>query len=575
MLLYSINQQLQGWRDINDTVKNQHPIHSVIVVPNNSLLLKYRDWASELISEIDKDCCPIKVDVSESGKEIIVRESLNIQFIESSKRFLNMSTNFSIDPLSPNFKPQIVIINSATFNKIFHNKKDIPGLPTKEAFADVKFVGIDEANFLFGASLASDMNPNIVVVGEKERLELYLHQSLKKLREIQYNTFKSRVEADTRCKFCPIQYCFMFHAQHPFHTSYVQMINGYKNLDKYNDPEAELVEKLTQMTNEEFALFRRELPLESVGELVRQHFYKKDENGNVVKRINLSLVDATRVPPKTRTLGYQSLKQFEDFPEREAFMDEFKVYAKEYNHQGNNVFKAYFKDKLMVDETRRSTINDAHFVHRSILQFRKTFPDSKDPILFVMRPTSHFPSMVRKMKSLLKASKKEPIELSCYHKPRNITSNQTHMADENEPYIDNPEDFKNFFIKNPTTNLLVPSDEFPGLDITGVKNIIICGSANWPTLATVSWNSSMSEAQKKLVSGIEMPHTDLFYYHLSKLQMENDQDDRNILWIQDSFYLKKSSITKRVIKQDSKSFREMLLYNDIISLVNHVPPHID
>lgn len=593
MLLHSINATLNSIprKRLESKSSGSGSISHLILVPNNSLLLKYKDWAKDLIKEIEPNC--VATHMEYSGEESrVVRSPLNIQIIDDKYNSCQISTG----PKSESkFMPQIVIMNSKAFHKSFRGSKH---LPNPKDYLNCKFIGVDEADFLISGSLASDFNFNVTTSGKKKKFVLCLSESIKKLKTLQLDSFKIAPKR----KFTPIQFCFLFHSQHPFQNIFLKMANGQKATEneerplssvmkEYNltknqvssssfDPKMAVVEKLIRMNDEEYKVSKEEQTLVSIDEFERKHFYKTELNGQVLKRVNLAITETYK---DGKSVVTRPIDPVANLPERQDYIPYFSKYAKEFNYQINNTFKQYLRDKITMEFSKISQTNRRDQVYKlvehTLKRFREIF-DNKDPILFIMPSQVDFNYLSKKLNSESKA--KEAIV--CYSKFHDISKVEDPAK---VPLIGkditnySSRTLQDFFSrqkdKDPNStiyNLLYPSNELPGMDFAGIKNTIIFGTPLlYPQYACASWEKSTKDNLINCISGIEAPYNDMFYYYLLKLQMDQDRDDRNILLVQDTYFEPHKLPMKSmngVVQQDINRLRELMLLNDISSLVNHV-----
>lgn len=593
LLVHTINSCLKSV-----AVSSRASIQSVIVVPNNSLLLKYRLWAQSLIDEIDPNC----VATSRSNNSM-VREPLKIQIIDSSRHKFNLSTDKSLIS-RPKFLPHILIINSKAFHRGFMNIKNVPN---PRDYLNCKFIAIDEADFQVSSSMASSDNTNVTKVGKKNRFELLLADSIRKLKEAQLALFKESPLVNKH--FEPIKFCFLFHSLHPFQNMFLKMANGKGSITnsesdnlstvvkQFNvakndpsqsyDPKVSLVKKLIRMTDDEFEACGTQQTLVSIDEFDKTQFYKKSTQGQVEKRINLSLVEPIRYMKNSDKISITSLDPISNLPDRQSYIKYFEKYAKDFSFQINNTFKQYLKERTQLDILRgvmkhgNRKVQLYKILTYSLSTFRKKFPDNNGPILFVLPPKIDLTYLTRRLNDTFENEK-----FLVYKEFKDIT-NET-QSEELVQYSDDQmfssSPLHNFFTNQMSNesdipdNLIFPSNELPGVDVSGVKNMVIL---DLPLLYTqyssASWSQNTKNQLVDDISGIEVPYNDLFYYYLLKLQMDQDTDDRNVLFVLDSYIskMKNQKLVRNMFKTDKRRLSETMLLNDVAALVNYKGPFAD
>lgn len=455
-------------------------------------------------------------------------------------------------------------------------------LPNKSEFIDCKFFAVDEANFVFNSSLSSDIYPNVHKATKKGKYQYVWFKSMKILRNLQIEAFSARNEETKIEKLNPLQYCFLFHAQHPFKRVYDHLMsrdtdlvfnpsnsNDYSyletKLDELNDYDTELIKDLVKNTFDELQFYKRQPSIVKLESFLNSQFYRSLPNGNIHKKLNLciSALNSTSSDDKFVAFDVKSNQ-----PERSNFFRSFLLKASvNFTNSFKKYLKAKSKEEQSVLQRPNSKFCSSQDIKESIKYFQKKFPD-KGPVLVVVPSHSSLSYHAKKINSSRALGNDKVIAYKDFHNISSLKYPALSSTDDKEN-IESPGKAIEDFFKNQNEggdhHLLFPSSEIPGATFNGVKNIIIFEHALLPTLSTAKYDPQVFETFHTGILGIKSPFIDLFYYYILLLQMDQDDNDRNILLIRDERFRK----SKGTFEQSRTLLSDMILYNDINMTVNH------
>lgn len=586
MLVYAINKELQQTRQLirsSNSDLSTKPISSCIIVPNNTLLLKYKEWAEQMILELKPECCPVNINEGDEAETNFV--PLNIQVVDRNGNWTMLSTE---KDSTKERKPQIVITSASQFARMILDENASKNIPSKEDFIDCKFLGLDEATFIFNSSLSSDRSSNFWKSEKKGKIEFLWSRSMKVLRHLQLKAHSARNISKKHEKLDPLQYCFIFHAQHPFKRTYDHLMKSdndikfiipnsidysflEEKLDQHPDHETEIIKDLVKYNFEELEFYKGHPSVIKLESFLNSLFYKTLDDGNVHKKLNLSVV-SMKGPKnsKTKQRDFAFTDVATNQPERSQIFKMFQNSPKVSSFI--NLYKKHLKNMVTDEKLKLQSPNINFGISQDLLAsiklFQQTFSND-EPILILVPSQKGLSYHAKKINASGKL-KDKVVAYKDFHKISSLKYPPLSLIDEKQNQLLPGDAISQFFANQnqqgvESRHLLFPSSEIAGAHFNGLKNIIIYASALNPTLATADYETEAFKSVIGGILGIRAPSTDLFYYYILLLQMDQDGQDRNILLILDEFH-KKSANT---FQQSRNLLSDMILFNDINATVNY------
>lgn len=480
---------------------------SVIVVPNHSLLLKYKYWCIEATRSIDKLSITI------------VDRSLNKDVISSNP-----------DAKDVPLRGDSLVTNGfrGDCNFIILHQQALEKLSTNPIFLKTNLMIVDEADFTISGIMHSNNSFAITTTPPKGKFKLVLENCI---RDIRIQRLKKR-------NMSPIQFCFLLHQHHPYNKNYSQTIGTFDIYDRIGE--------IIKLNNGELNITHGEQAKFKISSnfSVKQFFDKTHKKVNVAYRY----IEENNGKPQVKGIS------LENYPEKSKFTEHFRM------QQVN--FKEYYRS-LLKSSSKLPHYGLADKLDVVISQFRKTFKNN-EPILIVVPSSTGIHSAVvgYNIKPLdEKVVGVRPIK--SITKPSLFTSPNLNLAPD---YLT----IRDFFTldfkklggdKNCTYNLLFPANELPGMDINNVKNMILLGQVTLVEMAGIQWEKTQLEKCCKLLPGLKHPLNDLYQYYLSKFELENGKE-ANLMVVQDWY--------DQPNENDLKTLRNQILANDLGTLTNDI-----
>lgn len=638
LLVYVINRALStipphgALKSLVDGTKSS--IGSVIVVPDNYLLAKYYKWTQDLVEDITSDCVPYDVNRQKDGSYRTMRKPLVVDFINTRLDVERVSTN----PTATS-RPDILITTPSSFYKMFGDQRDQRGLdpayntisiptPNAESLLNCKFIAVDEADYMLSTTeISHNWNDTVFQLGLKDRYQNVVSLALTKLRKIQEDYFINRardrardvffpsdvpntfdygefivnsqekdlktelrsrypemeaqlvnkiVKESKRLIYKPIQYAFIVHSQQPFHESFVKTASGVKSPN--------ISEFLKNMVRSQFKT-RKFITIGGFND--RDFFTKSNE-----KRINLTLTQTYGLDGKrrSRVWGIDPLK---NLPQKQDYHQVFHNFAKTYNYKLKENYRKYLtlKTRRQIKYIKTDAITQYIYssISKSVDIFRRTFPDTKSPILIVVPPYVDYHSMARRFnnKHRDKSDQFRPMNQLNHQYQTFLNSDYPGMKPGPQKWsrpLEIPKEFIDANIdsvmkhevdnKNRFHNVICNPSELLGMDIKGVNNILIMGfECLLPQLAFNSYRIEKGEEHPAArIPGIEFPYHDMFYNYILKFQMDKSEGEKNLMIVASCAYKKKDMNAFMMLNEDMEKLEQMLVYNDVFSYVKYCEP---
>lgn len=447
---------------------------SVIVVPNHSLLLKFKYWCIEAVKGIH----PLTF--------TLVDRSLN-------KVVVSSRTNGSgTIPIVDGFREDCNII-------ILHQEA-LEKLSTNVIFLRTGLIIIDEADFLVSSIMHSNNSFAITTTPPKGKFKLVLENCIRAIRSL-------KVQSGN---YPTIQFCFLLHQHHPYFQNFSQTVGKFDINDRIGD--------MIKLNDDE--LMKNKGQQIEIG--ISNNFSIKNFFNGHKKKVNVAYKYIEEIDGKPHVRGIS----LQNYPEKSKFTEHFRMQQVD--------FKEYYRSLFKASKLPHHRLADKLDV--VISQFRKTFKNN-EPILIVVPSSTGIHSAVEGFNLKLLTEQVVGVKpVKSIVNPKLFTSASLNLAPDYPTIRDFFNlDFKKLGGEDSNVyNLVYPANELPGMDIENVKNIILLGQVNLVEMAGLQWDKIQLEKCSKLLPGLKHPLNDLYQYYLSKFQLD-DNKEANMMIVQDWF----------------------------------------
>lgn len=560
---------------INRAITRGHPsenfLDSVIVVPTDEMVYKYRHFAEQI--GFGLNCGKINPNTQEEEYE-----PLAIEFLSSKKEG---SFFWSTGPLKKLKMAHILVTTPTGLSK---------ALETSEAvnrFRSIRFFAVDELDFQINAYDTGSNNINVQRKG-KRFFVTKLEQGIHDVTTFQLRTLAAKVgntlhdilmianvpdinfdfaryvldsdwkfknptslpehmgpehnalleklfEAKSKIVYDPIQYCFISQAVHPALESLlpsnnrVGLINEMLRLHLADTRFHMSSRKLNILG--EFVVSKNERTTEPQPK--RANFYFAASKEGTVRRHN-----SRRNVSEIANLD----NSYVDVSPRKIHEDLANKAKKGYFFGSNQ--KRFLRYMILNTNVIDEPKHYAEIIEDSIKKFRVTL-NNNEPFLVVIPPFTPIEKVLLKMNSS-----------ESYQTFKRFVS----LNEMDVPAVEN-------HFKNKTSNLIVYPSNLIGQSFNGLQNLLVVSfDIMFPQLA---FREDRRKPTIDLLEGIKSPSSDLLYWYVSKLMSSNlGNHESNMIFLVDQVYQRKGKRHAKKDKLVSERLQVLLTSNEIKDQVN-------
>ena len=593
LIVYALNLSLSRTPNYKYLTPQGQGSDSVIIVPTDELVDKYKTVMESLLVGIPENCCPgtLNLENKESTQRsyTLTRVPLTVNFLYSNKPHSQLSTSHNPTP-QPN--PQIIVTTLSNFTKLGI------GMSTSNAsnLANLKFMAVDDFDIFIKAT---NVNSDVLVEkrGPKGKYRNILEEQIKNLQQFHMESFarltdqrlkrlQHQAKGDPKLEeklqkekrkvlYKPIQYCFLTKPEHPYkqmlnvktnaelmknlHTSinYQSAVkvesSFHQNLNqnytqylidksshishKDEDPQTAFIEKIIRFNDDQRAFKKSERQLINVGSFENNFTTKINAYFTMGAANNYNLNDIIIKDLSWKIKGPSKVHKVMDH------------HIELSRNNVKNLEKAYLKFKLLLNHPTLTTFNSANLIDRAISNFKKT-TNGKELVVIVVPSYCNTNAIVKKLN---KINEKKPTEKNdCW------TGSQKYKVYTSKSELDGE------------TNFVLTVSELTGQEINGMSNMMVLGidSLLYETAYTSGIKEQHSKSSSDSVTGIIDPVGNLLYYYLSKLNTSAPGKEKNFIFVADGITEKKYPKHAKYVQQDLKKLSELIIYNGLPETLN-------
>ncbi|ODV80253.1 uncharacterized protein CANTADRAFT_32620, partial [Suhomyces tanzawaensis NRRL Y-17324] len=604
-------------------IRKRSSVDSIILVPTDEMVAKYQMYFEMLTTDIPALCCPDELKLQKGGTGYtLTRRPLVIEYLFSEKPTETYSTDLQSSV------PQILVTTLSGLEKVVRSEG--PQQTKQKHLLDLQLLAVDDMS-LFLKSTHIGQDCLIQKSGKKSKYVNSVQSLIKEIQNLHLSEYykdldrrlditKKKFEEEKglnnlgpselekrltkhRRKFLykPIQYCFISKSE----ESYKHLLQTKLNLDntrsinmaiqKHNQVQPQgfdttkihdlytkfLIEKSDQLTQ------RDEDPLTRfVEKLIRfndtQRVLKERErklisaSSSISLDSQLSTTDSSNFSSKPSSnevlminayfpigltgekleLVLKDLNVSENFPSDSEIVNLMNHHVELSRHNVKNLEKSFlkFKTDLEKDMVDRSSIRK--YIPPLIKKFKELNPTNDSKFLVVVPNYVNIRKIIKKLSGTCKGEKF-----------RALSDTKVNQGIATQGETDQTETSHTEIAAGSSQHLILNASQSIGIDFSGYSNVIIFGLDSLiPQLAFVSKPSLSSSANK--VSGIVDPFDDLSVYYLAKLLATPTKQEKNILFVFDSYSKRSSKQDKIKSEQSLKRFSEIIMYNQLVKKVN-------
>jgi hypothetical protein len=594
LIIYALNLSLSRTPNYKYLTPQGQGSDSVIIVPTDELVDKYKTVMESLLVGIPENCCPgtLTLENKESMRSYsLTRVPLTVNFLYSSKPHSQLSTSHNPTPKS---NPQIIVTTLSNFTKLGIGKSTSNSCN----LANLKFMAVDDFDIFIKAT---NVNSETLVEkrGPKGKYINILEEQIKKLQLVHMESFarltdqrlkrlQQQAKGDPKLEqklqkekrrvlYKPIQYCFITKPEHP----YKQMLNvktnaeSMKNLHmsinyqsgvkvessfhqklnqnytqylidkssqishKVEDPQTAFIERITRFNDDQRVYKKSERQLINVGSFENSFANKINAYFTMGIANNYNLNDIIIKDLSWKIKGPSKVHKV---------MDHHIELSRK---NVKNLEKAYLKFKMLLNNPKLTTFNSANLIDGAVTNFKKT-TKGKELVVIVVPSYCNVSAIVKKLNKINEKKLIDKNECSTTQKYKVYTS-KSELDDE--------------------TNFVLTVSQLTGQEVKGMTNMMVLGidSLLYETAYTsgIGIKGQQSTSNSDSVTGIVDPVGNLLYYYLSKLNTSStSMKERNFIFVADGITEKKYPQHARFLQQDLKKLSELIIYNGVPEALN-------
>lgn len=577
LILYLVNLSLTRTPNYKYLASKGTGYDSVVIVPTDELVDKYKSLIEYIMKGIPQDCCPGELILEDKQsldrKYNLTRVPLTVDFLYSNKPHTQVTSQ---NQPSSGLKTQIIITTISQFKQMMDGNNQTLNL---NGLANIKTLAVDDFD-LYLKTTTINGDTLIETYGKKSKYRNILETQIKRLQDFHIDEFRKSVnkrllrtkqiyrddpnledrltKESRRVLYKPIQYCFIANNNEPYkqmlamksntskliasyqtiesqqniqsNSSYHNQINqnyvnllkqkGVKRINQIEDPQNAFVEKLIRFNDHQREFKKSERPLITIGN------YGENLFSNLNTYITIGMMN--KKSPKLPTMKDIVWKVKPNHSNT-------KIMDKHLELSGNNfknLEKAFLKYKYLTNLASAKLENDiAALIYSSIQSFQESTMNS-GPIVIII--PSYFDSS------------KIVCEL------RNLQSTKSEFCF--VPY-DSSESLKACDNKC----LVMNSSDLIGQGLQGFENMFVIGldSCLHQTSFQVQIKNTIDE-----ISGIQDPIGNLIPYYMSKLNRSTSKE-KNLILVFDGQFPEQNKRSQKLVEQDLKKLSELIFYNKL------------
>lgn len=518
-------------------VKPKRFFDSLIVVPTDDLLRKYKFYVENAITDLPEMCCPSR----ETQESEIGYETFGAEFVDSNGESTFLSTGVSK-------VPQLVVLTPSGLKSLLVKRQNL--------FSSIRLIALDDVDFML-SSTGCGTSKNFVQHGENGKLNAKVLDFVKQILKVHRDTFTSKVKKrlhdvelryDSNLTFAASKYVIErpIESEEAFPKNFnerlVSKLLGVKNKLTYRPVQFCITGELNFPITS--SIDGSEKTASQLRHLIDVHlkeetFFLKERKLIDMDELNLdnhrNWTDLfTALPPNVYFAsakgksGYKKIKvkqlelnYLQGLSKLSFHIKELQTYCLN-NHQ-----KKYLRNRIMKQEP-----NDFELLLRKALLKFYTISKSTQPFLIVVPPLVDLNTVSKD------CAPKFPTKV---YQPSCSTESLEHFFSENK------------------FHLCVHPHHLIGQSFSGVQNIMVVGLES-----LLSATAFEKEVQPDHLLGLFNPNMDLLCFYLKKLMASRSAlMEANLIFIKEEIAKKSDTDRQHKLELDLEKLEQILLTSDI------------
>lgn len=525
-------------------VKPRRFFDSLIVVPTDDLLQKYKFYLESAITDLPELCCPSrKTQESEIGYE-----TFGAEFVDSDGQSTFISTGESK-------VPQLVVLTPSGLHSLLAKRKNL--------FSSIRLIALDDVDFML-SSTGCGTSKNFVQHGENGKLHAKVLDSVKQILRVHRDTFTNKVKQrlhdvelryDSNLSFAASKYVIdrPIESEEAFPENFneklVSKLLGVKNKLTYRPVQfcitGELNFPITSSidgTEKTASQLRHLIDIH----LKKDTFFLKERKLIDMDELNLdshrNWTDLfTALPPNVYFASAKSKSGFKKVKVKQLELNYLQGLSKLSFHIKelqtyclNNHQKKFLRNRVM----ERDSNGFESMLRKTLLKFY-TVSKSTQPFLIVVPPQVDLKTIPED------CAPKFPTEVYETLPSKSIQG------------------LEHFFSKN-NSHLCVHPYHLIGQSFSGVQNIMVVGLDS-----LLSATAFEKKVQPDHLLGLLNPNMDLLCFYLKKLMASRSAlMEANLLFIKEDIARKSDTNRQHKLELDLEKLEQILLTSDIGQYAN-------
>ncbi|PSK37858.1 hypothetical protein C7M61_003104 [Candidozyma pseudohaemuli] len=523
-------------------VKPKRFYDSLIVVPTDDLLRKYKFYLESAIADLPELCCPSR----ETQESEIGYETFGAEFVDTDGQSTFLSTGESK-------VPQLVVLTPSGLRNLLSKRKNF--------FSSIRLIALDDVDFML-SSTGCGKSKNFVQQGDNGKLQSKVLDSVKQILKVHRDTFTNKVKQrlhdvelryDSNLSFAASKYVIdrPIESEEAFPENFneklVSKLLGVKNKLTYRpvqfcitgelnfpitssidgtEKTASQLRHLIDIHLKEDTFFLKERRLVDMDEL------NLDNHRNWTELFTALPPNVYFASAKSKS-GYKKVKvkqlelnYLQGLSRLSFHIKELQTYCLN-NHQ-----KKYLRNRVM----DRDASGFESMLRKALLKFY-TVSKSTQPFLIVVPPQVDLKTIPED------CAPKFPTKV---YEPSNSTESLEHFFSEND------------------SHLCIHPHHLIGQSFSGVQNIMVVGLDS-----LLSATAFEKEVQPDHLLGLLNPNMDLLCFYLKKLMASRSAlMDANLLFIKEDIARKSDTDRQHKLELDLEKLEQILLTSDIAQYAN-------
>lgn len=570
LITYLLNVSLSKTPNYKYLTAKGHGYDSVVIVPTDELVDKYKSLIEFIMAGIPEECCPgeliLENKESFDRKYSLTRVPLTVDFLYSNKPHTQVTS--SRQP-HRSLKTQMIVTTLSQFEQIMEGKNH---KLTMQGLSNIKTLAVDDFD-LFLKTTDLDGDCLVETYGKKGKYRNIMETQIKKLQDFHLNTFKTivnrrlertkeihkedprlteRLEKESRrVLYKPIQYCFLANNNEPYkqmlamktntnkiiaanqtiesqqnvhsdssyhnalNQNYVNLLKkkGTKNINKIEDPQNAFVEKLIRFNDDQREFKKNERPLITVGN------YGESKFANMNTYLTIGM--ANNKPPNEPIMKDIVWKLKPNHSINKIMDKQLEISE----NNPKNLEKSFLKYKY-IENSQSDYQQTAALINSTIVNFRNRTDNFASTVVIV-------PNSIDVNKISLALNELQPtepkIKFAAYDSSQSLTSSDD-------------------------TYLVMRSSQLIGQSLLGFSNMIVA------SLDACLYQTALARpcsSTKDNITGINDPIGSLIPYYMSKLNSSTSNETNLVLTFNGL------ASDQNIFNQDLKKISELIFYNNI------------